>query len=455
MRWQISMVALLALVVPAVALGLPWPADVPVQGPPTAPVTIVVASEFQCPYCARVGPTLQDLVRRHPGQIRLVFGHFPLGFHESALPAAQAAQAAHRQGQFWAFHDALFADQRALGETRYTEIAAQLGLNAAQFARDRADPRLKEQIARQQTALAAAGVTGTPACFFNGKKLSGAQPIEAFEREFASALADSADQHGDGDPGKLRAIWEHHAPGIGGPLVEWLLQMQAPPPPAPVAAEPEEKAPKDDLTVWRVDVDPARDAIRDNSPQAQLTVVVFTDLQCPYCTRLAATLDQLQAQYGSKMRLVIKHNPLPFHRLAMPMHRAVLAAGKQGKFWQLYNALMAAGPAPVPDAADAWLLRHAQSVGLDTARWQNDRGDPALDAQIAADLRQGERLGVDGTPTFFINGRQIMGAVPLEQITPVAEQEIAKAQAANGLGHTYYVKAVAAGKILPAKPRDN
>ncbi len=459
MRWlfhvtHIGAIALTIAMTATAAVALPWPSDVPVQGPADAPVTILVASEFQCPFCARIGPTLRELVRRHPGQIRLAFGHFPLAFHANAVPAALAAQAAHAQGQFWPFHDALFAAQTQLGDEGYSKIAEQLGLDLARFGRDREDPAQQLAVVRHQNALAAAGVSGTPACFFNGKKLSGAQPIDAFEREFASALADATGMVGGGDPAKLRAVWDKHAPGVGGPLVEWLLMLQTPPPPAQAAAsdEPDEAAPKDDPGVWRVDVDPARDAIRDNTAQTLLTVVVFTDLQCPFCVRLGATLEQLAAKYGAKMRMVLKHNPLPFHKLAMPLHRAVLAAGRQGKTWPLYSALMAAGPTPPVEQFEDWLLLRATTAGLDLKRWQADRGDAGLDALIAADLRQGETVGVDGTPTFFINGRRIMGAVPLETIVPVAEQELAKAVAAAGAGHAYYVKAIAAGKkIAPRK----
>ena len=96
MRWlfhvtHIGAIALTIAMTATAAVALPWPSDVPVQGPADAPVTILVASEFQCPFCARIGPTLRELVRRHPGQIRLAFGHFPLAFHANAVPAALAA----------------------------------------------------------------------------------------------------------------------------------------------------------------------------------------------------------------------------------------------------------------------------------------------------------------------------------------------------------------------------
>jgi len=433
---------------PPVPRAAAWPADLPTDGDAAAPVTIVVASEFQCPFCARIAPTLRDVQARFPGKVRIAFAQFPLPFHREAEPAAKAALAAHRQGAFWPFHDALFAAQHRLGTDRYHEIAGELGLDQARFDADRAGAAVQASVARQQAALAAAGVTGTPTCFVNGARISGAQPVDPFVQAVEAAIADHAALPA-AQQVNLRQVWEKHAPG-GGQLYDWLIAGVAPP--APPAPE-EEPLPKDDPTVWKVEVDPSRDAILGDGPQVALTVVVFTDLQCPFCARLHATLGQVHARLGARMRLVVKHNPLPFHNQAMPLHKALIAAGRQGRFYPFLDALFAAGPVPRGDQAelDAFVDGLAAKVGLDLARHRRDRADPGQDALIAADLRHGEQVGVDGTPTFYLNGRRVSGAVPVAWIDDVAAQEIAKADAANGRGHAYYLRATAGGKrIAPA-----
>ena len=442
--------ALTALLVPLTAHAQAWPADLPTLGPERAPVTIVVASEFQCPFCSRVVPTLRELTARHPGQIRLVFANLPLPFHRHAQPAAVAAMAAHKQGKFWAYHDKLFADPSALGDARYLEVANDVGLDIPKFKRDLLSPAVQSQVTRVQQALESLGVRGTPSCFLNGSKLTGAQPIEAFEAAFTSALADAkaaAPTSGDAMH-QLAAIWEHHAPGAGKALVETLLLNKPAPALATPAAPPPEPEPKDDPTVWRVDINVGRDIVVGDNPLVKLTLVLFTDLQCPFCARVQPSLAALVAKHGSGLRLVYKHYPLPFHAQAMPMHRAVLAAHRQGKFGPYFMKLLAIYRTMTADTVAATLAELATSAGLDPERFASDMLDPALDAQIAADKAQGESVGVSGTPTLFVNGRAISGAVPLAAMQAVVDQELAKAKAAGDVGHAYYLRAIAAGKRI-------
>jgi len=97
------------------------------------------------------------------------------------MPAAKAAMAAHRQGQFWAYHDKLFANQRALTSDNLVRWAEELGLDVDQFRKDMADPALEQVIRRQQQAVVSLGARGTPGFFINGEPLRGAQPYEKFE----------------------------------------------------------------------------------------------------------------------------------------------------------------------------------------------------------------------------------------------------------------------------------
>lgn len=163
--------------------------DGPSKGPANAPVTIVEFSEFECPFCARVNPTLDQIRSTYGEKVRIVFRHLPLPMHPHALKAAEAALCAEEEGKFWEMHDAMFADQRNLGIDALKAKAATLGLDAARFdeclASGRHAARVQADLAEGQQV----GANGTPTFFINGRYLSGAQPFEAFKELIDDELA--------------------------------------------------------------------------------------------------------------------------------------------------------------------------------------------------------------------------------------------------------------------------
>jgi protein-disulfide isomerase len=155
---------------------------------------------------------------------------------------------------------------------------------------------------------------------------------------------------------------------------------------------------------------------------APVTVVVFSDFQCPFCSRGEATMEQLEAMYPGKIRFVFKNQPLPFHEHARLAARAALAAHEQGKFWQYHHLLFAH-----QDALDrASLERYAHDVGIDLPLFRAALDSPRIDALIDADMAEAHRLGVNGTPAFFINGRNLQGAQPLEVFRAMVEEVLAE-----------------------------
>jgi protein-disulfide isomerase len=161
----------------------------PVLGNENAKVTLVEFMDFQCPFCSRVRPTLDQIRTTYGDQVRIVSKHLPLRIHPQAPGAAAAAEAAHRQGRYWEMRDRLFDAQRELSDEKYREIAQQLGLDLARFDQDRASPEVKQRVERDEQEAERLGVSGTPAFFINGRFLSGAQPFDAFKRMIDEELA--------------------------------------------------------------------------------------------------------------------------------------------------------------------------------------------------------------------------------------------------------------------------
>lgn len=146
--------------------------DSPFKGSEKAPVVVVVFSDFQCPYCAKVPALLEQILSAYPKDVKVVFKNFPLQMHQFARPAAIAGLAAHRQGKFWPMHDKMFESYKDLSETKLIELAKAVGLDLAKFDTDRKDPQLQEQVQRDMQNGATAEVRGTPTLFVNGRRLT-------------------------------------------------------------------------------------------------------------------------------------------------------------------------------------------------------------------------------------------------------------------------------------------
>ncbi|MEW6593560.1 MAG: thioredoxin domain-containing protein [Thermodesulfobacteriota bacterium] len=160
--------------VQALSVSFAMPIDTtgaPFVGPANAPVEIVVFSDFECPYCGQVGPLLEQVLEHNPKNVRIVFKHFPLGFHKNARPAAMAAIAAQKQGKFWEMHDRLFANQKNLTLEKFRALAKELKLNPGQFDRDLGSAETAQQLEKDINDGRRAAVRGTPTLFVNGRRV--------------------------------------------------------------------------------------------------------------------------------------------------------------------------------------------------------------------------------------------------------------------------------------------
>ncbi len=158
----------------------------PTRGATNGSVLLVEFSDFQCPFCAKAHDTLKQFMAKHGDQVTLVYKHLPLtSIHPEALPAAKAAWAAGQQGKFWGFHDALFANQKQLGNALYTATAKSLGLDLQKFDRDRASPAAQAAIEQDVQVAEQLGIDGTPFFVMNGTPLAGAVELADLEKTLA------------------------------------------------------------------------------------------------------------------------------------------------------------------------------------------------------------------------------------------------------------------------------
>jgi len=156
---------------------------------------------------------------------------------------------------------------------------------------------------------------------------------------------------------------------------------------------------------------------------AKITMVEFSDFQCPYCSRAAATVKELEKAYAGKLRLVFRNYPLPFHSDAPKAAEAGACAADQGKFWEMHDAMFTHQSDKLSVEGLKELARGI--AGLDAVKFDGCLDGGSKKAVVDADMADAQKAGVRGTPAFFINGRSLSGALPIEQFKEVIDAELA------------------------------
>ncbi|MGV3625640.1 MAG: DsbA family protein [Archangium sp.] len=380
----------------------------PVKGPNNALVTIVEFSDYQCPFCSRAHNTILELEKQYEGKIRVVMKQHPLDFHPRAKPAALSALAAGEQGKYWEMHNKMFANQQQLEDATFEGYAKELGLNVEKWKADMQLPKFQQQIAKETALAMQIGATGTPAFFINGKKISGAQPIDNFKKIIDEEL------------GKAEALVKSGTPADQ-VYAKTIANGVTSPAPAPAAPSPGAPAP---AALRKIDV-PADAPAKGGKNGAKVTIVEWSDFQCPFCSRVVPTLKQIEDTYGDTVKIVFRQQPLPFHNNAKIAAEASLAANEQGKFWPMHDKLFA--NAQALDRAS--LERYAQELGLDVGKFKSALDSGKFTKRVEEDSAAGMAVGANGTPTFFINGREFVGAQPFDAFKNIIDEEIKKADA--------------------------
>src|SRR5262249_19084799 len=152
---------------------------------------------------------------------------------------------------------------------------------------------------------------------------------------------------------------------------------------------------------------------------AKVTIIQFSDFQCPFCSKVEPTVDEIMKDYSKDVRVVWKNNPLPFHPNAMPSALAAMAANEQGKFWELQARLFK----DQQHQDEATFDKYAQEMGLNANKFKAAFSAKKYEGSIKEDMALAEKFGARGTPSFFINGRPLRGAQPKEAFKAVIDKE--------------------------------
>lgn len=411
---------------------VPISAKDPMWGRREAPVTIVVFTDLECPFCAKLETTL-ELLKTDYGQekIRIIYKHNPLEFHKNARPAHAIAEALHRakgSEAFLSFKDNAFKNRERLSGDEPMEWAKDLGLSRADF--NKVKDTVGEKIDADVVLAKKLGIKGTPHAFVNGIPITGAVPSTKYDEVIRAELEKAKELSAKGTaPDKI--------------YVERSKENFA----LPAVADPDIKDPsKDENIVWAV---PIGESPVLGPKTAKVTIVSFSEFECPYCSKVQPTLKQIRNEYGDRVRIVWKDNPLPFHKRAEPsaqFAREVRAQKGEEAFWRAHDLLFENQTA----LADSDLRIYAFRVGADPIKTLAAVTQHKYKTTIEADQKLSVDLEANGTPTFFINGKRLTGAQPFEKFKTIIDREEAAAIAAmaakNLTAEAYYDELVRTGK---------
>jgi protein-disulfide isomerase len=171
---------------------------------------------------------------------------------------------------------------------------------------------------------------------------------------------------------------------------------------APAAAARPAAPQEDPNKVYTI---PAGESFAKGPENAPVTIVEFSDFQCPFCAQAAELVKQITDAYPNDVRVIYKNYPLPFHQQAMPAAKAAIAAGKQGKFWEMHDKLFA----NFRTLADDQYPKYAEELGLDVEQFKKDMAAPETEKLVQDEMAHARTAEVRGTPTFFINGKKPQG----------------------------------------------
>ncbi len=398
---------------------IPIASDDAVRGSRLAYVTIVVFSDFQCPFCTRLETTI-DRLREEYGddKLRVVFKHNPLPFHQHARLAAEVGQgvlALAGQEAFWRYHAMAFRRQAVMSPEAIRAWGVAAGADARALEDGLKKEKWGQKVDYDMSVAKRIGATGTPMSYVNGVLLSGAQPFDRF-KEVVDAELEKAKSLVERGVARDKVYARLASANFEAPRTNDADDDDAG---AAAAAAVETKV---------VNKIPVGNGPVRGPATAQATIILFSDFQCPFCKRAEETMARIRREYGDKVRIVWRDMPLPFHPRAEPaaqLARAARAQKGDAGFWTVHDLLFQ----NQTSLEDGDLERIAREAKLDVAKAMAAVKARSFKKGIDEDVAVGDDFKASGTPHFFINGRRLVGAQPFENFKPIIDEEIAKADA--------------------------
>jgi len=459
------------------------------KGSKTAPYTLVVFSDFQCPYCAKYAKEFDNEVAKNK-DFKIVFKHFPLSFHKNATDAAIASICASNQGKFWEFHDKLFENQSELSDDLYLRIAKELELDNTKFMECLTSKETKEILQKNIEEGNKLGVRGTPAYFLNGVRYNETRNITEFNKiyknyeirekelkfedlkndktvvvylnkkpytlkdfytvkpelsiKFNNKLASEAynilkqvteadvvnviftkeaKENKFDDPEKyiqhllkteikepsdeeIKVLYEAYKERLRGATFDQVKkQLKG----FIMKSKIEGFYKKKNLElIEKYNVKPLllppKYTIKFNdnpvlgNKNAKNTLFVFSDFQCPYCSKVGPIIENISKE--DNIKVVYKFFPLNFHKKALPAAIASYCAYKQNKFWEFHDKAFQ----NQYELTEINFLKWAQELKLNVEEFKKCATDKKTFERIQKDINEGASIGVQGTPSLYING---------------------------------------------------
>jgi protein-disulfide isomerase len=366
----------------------------PVLGPSTALVTVIEVCNFESPFCKRVPDTTKRVRDKLGSKVRFVWKDLPLSHHKKARMLSSFAREVRAQkgdAQFWTAHDKLFAGQLFVDDAELKLVATSLGVDPEVTLKAARDLKHKAALDADEQLMDELEVSTVPAFFVNGRKTTSLDALEDLvDEELPKAEAKVAagaslatlydDIIRDGKAGKA-------------------LEVVTPDP-------------------------PSADAPFRGAANARVVIQYWSDFQCPFCKRVEETLDELVREHGDKVKVVWRHNPLPFHKEAEAAAIAAEEVKKQkgnAGFWAFHKALFASQSGMTRDT----ILAAAVTAGASRAKVQ-----AALDAKshmsaIELDKAAAKKLSLHGTPSFVVGKYVLTGAQPYSKFKKALDRALA------------------------------
>lgn len=388
-------------------------------------VTIVLWTDYACPPCARTWQVMKHLVEDYGEDLRVVFRAGTVPGFEHGERAAEAAFAAGAQGKFWDMHWRLFEHPEDFSRPVLRKHAEAIGLDVPKFMDDLDTGRFSARRIRDRRRAAELGVSSLPAAFANGLFVLGFKDEAGWhaliDREITSARQMMQE-------GKARdeVYAEFMRTAKRGRVDESdeARRLRERRKQAAEAADPKGLDSPDPKQRYAVPTGAPGFGPED----APVVIVEFLDYQCPYCRKAQdEVLPVLRETYPEEVRVELRHLPLEIHPSAAAAARAVITAGEQGKAAEFHEALWAE-QAKGGGLGFATFLRLAKQLDLDVERFQRDFQTRAVAQKLTEDVLLARRLGVHGTPGFFVNGRYLEGARNPATFTALIDEELTRAK---------------------------